>query len=201
MKYDILATAQYIFHNSARNDEILHHKISSGFLHALHMLSFFCVLFLLISCQVIVGGPGGHVSLLFRAFSNPSNLLLSGDCCDPACAVCNYYFLFCIRNEPSSASCLVSGKSKTYHNYKHLVFTYGDALGNGWQNPIEGSFSSWKVRSFPFSCFLYWQHVIPLVEATPEPLSILWGNALSAICSLRVATLKRSHFDTWRWLH
>ena len=136
MKYDILSTAQYI---------------SSGFLHVLHMLSFFFVLFLLISCQVIVvGGPGGHVSLLFRAFSNPSNLLLSGDCCDPACAVCNYYFLFCIRDESSSASCLVSGKTKTYHNYKHLVFTYGDSLGNGWQNPVEGSFSSWKVGHFLF---------------------------------------------------
>lgn len=130
--------------------------VSSGSLHALHMLNCVFVLFLLISCQVIaVGGLGGHVSLLFRAFSNPSNLLLSGDCCDSACADCNYYFLFCIRNDPSSASCLVSGKTKTYHNYKHLVFTYGDSLGNGWQNPVEGSFSSWKVRSFSCSCFLY----------------------------------------------
>lgn len=113
-------------------------------LHALHMLIY--ALFL-IYCQVrVVGGPGGHVSLLFLSFSNPSNLLLSGDCCDPACADCNYYFLFCIRDEPSSASCLVSGKTKTYHNYKHLVFTYGDSLGNGWKNPVEGSFSFWKVR-------------------------------------------------------
>ena len=109
-----------------------------------HML--ISALFLIYWQVRVVGGPGGHVSLLFHAFSNPSNLLLSGDCCDPACADCNYYFLFCIRDQPSSPSCLVSGKTKTYNNYKHLVFTYGDSLGNGWQNPVGGSFRSWKVR-------------------------------------------------------
>ena len=152
----IFNTVQYIACNVARSDEILHHiyMLWSLASHVLHMLM--AVLFL-ISCQVkVVGGPGGHVSLLFRAFSNPSNLLLSGDCCNPACADCNYYFCFCIRGDPSSASCLVSGKPKTYHNYKHLVFTYGDSLGNGWQNPVEGSFSSWKVRSFlRVPCFFY----------------------------------------------
>ncbi|KAL9975606.1 hypothetical protein ACROYT_G012787 [Oculina patagonica] len=104
----------------------------------------------------VVCGPGGHVSLLFRSFSNPSSLLLSGYCCDPACADCNYYFVFCIRDKPSSASCLVSGKTKTYHNYKHLVFSSGDSLGNGWKNPLEGSFSSWKgVLSFSIDIYDY----------------------------------------------
>ena len=128
----------------------------------------------------VVGGPGGHVSLMFRTFSNPSSLLLSGDCCDPACADCNYYFLFCIRDDRSSASCLVSGKTKTYHNYKHLVFRYGDSLGNGWQNPLKGSFTSWKVRSFSREpCFVYWQYVIFVIEAglsTPSVYSEAKGS-------------------------
>ena len=108
--------------------------------------------FLFLARQVrIACGPGGHVSLLFRSFSNPSSRLLSGACCDPVCADCNYYFVFCIRADPSSSGCIVSGTTSTYHNYKHLVFKYGESLGNGWKNPLSGSFTSWKVRSFAFS--------------------------------------------------
>lgn len=145
---------QYSTFNIARNDEILHHMLWSLAFHVLHILM--SVLFLISWAGQSSRWTRWSRSLMFRTFSNPSSLLLSGDCCDPACADCNYYFLFCIRDDRSSASCLVSGKTKTYHNYKHLVFRYGDSLGNGWQNPLKGSFTSWKVRSFLREpCFVY----------------------------------------------
>lgn len=90
-------------------------------------------------------GPGGQMSLLFRSFSNPSSRTMSGTCCDPACADCNYYFVFCIRIDLTSSNCLLSGQTSTYHNYKHIVFTDGHSLGNGWKNPLSKSFTTWKV--------------------------------------------------------
>ena len=93
-------------------------------------------------------GQGGQVSLLFRSFSNPSSRTRSGTCCDPACADCNYYFVFCIRIDLTSSSCLLSGQTSTYHNYKHIVFTGGHSLGNGWKNPLSKSFTTWKVSYF-----------------------------------------------------
>lgn len=90
-------------------------------------------------------GPGGQMSLLFRSFSNPSSRTMSGTCCDPACADCNYYFVFCIRIDLTSTNCLLSGQTSTYHNYKHIVFTDGHSLGNGWKNPLSKSFTTWKV--------------------------------------------------------
>ena len=93
-------------------------------------------------------GQGGQVSLLFRSFSNPSSRTMSGACCDPACAVCNYYFVFCIRIDLTSNNYLLSGQTSTYHNYKHIVFTDGHSLGNGWKNPLSNSFTTWKVSYF-----------------------------------------------------
>ena len=119
-----------------------------SFIHSsIHFDIYLFVCLLLYVRQVKVScGPGGQLSLLFRSFSNPSSQTLSGACCDPLCEACNYYFVFCIRVDPRSSSCLVSGKTSTYHNYKHLVFKDGESLGNGWKNPLSGSFASWKVR-------------------------------------------------------
>lgn len=86
-----------------------------------------------------------------ESFSNPSDRDFDGGCCDPACDVCENYFIFCLRQpgyDEGSNLCPYGSFSTAADpdSGSSLQFSTGnDALAPNVDNPIRFAGNTWPV--------------------------------------------------------